>query len=70
MAVALTNSLRPTVFVENRGGAGGVIGAELVAQSPADGYTLMLLPSALVANASLYPKLTFQITRDFASVSG
>ncbi|MBJ7473787.1 MAG: tripartite tricarboxylate transporter substrate binding protein [Betaproteobacteria bacterium] len=70
MAVALSNSIRQTVFVENRGGAGGVIGAELVAQSPADGYTLMLLPSALVANASLYPKLTFQITRDFVSVSG
>lgn len=70
MAAALSNSVRQTVFVENKGGAGGAIGAEMVARSPADGYTLMLLPSALVANASLYPKLPFSITNDFASVSG
>jgi tripartite-type tricarboxylate transporter receptor subunit TctC len=70
MAAALSSSIKQTVFVENRGGAGGVIGAEMVTQSPADGYTLMLLPSALVANASLYPKLSFSVPRDFASISG
>ncbi len=70
IAVELTSAIHQTVFVENKGGAGGVIGAENVVQAPADGYTLLLLPSALVANASLYPKLPFNIINDFTSIAG
>ena len=70
IAVELTNAIHQSVFVENKGGAGGVIGAENAVQAPADGYTLLLLPSALVANASLYPKLPFNIINDFTSIAG
>ena len=53
------------VIVENRIGAGGNIGAEGVAKAPADGYTLLLVASAHAFNAALYPKLPFDIVRDF-----
>src|SRR5919197_115382 len=53
------------VIVENRIGAGGNIGAEAGAKAPADGYTLLLVASAHAFNAALYPKLPFDIVRDF-----
>ena len=53
------------VIVENRIGAGGNIGAEAVARAPADGYTLLLVASAHAFNAALYPKLPFDILKDF-----
>ena len=57
------------VVVDNRGGAGGVIGAELVAKSPADGYTLMLgSPGPLTINPNLLRRLPYDPRRDFAPV--
>src|SRR5437763_12058953 len=53
------------VVVENRIGAGGNIGAEAVYKAPADGYTLLLVASAHAFNAALYPKLPFDIVKDF-----
>jgi tripartite-type tricarboxylate transporter receptor subunit TctC len=53
------------VIVENRIGAGGSIGAEAVQKAPADGYTLLLVASAHAFNAALYPKLPFDILKDF-----
>ena len=53
------------VIVENRIGAGGNIGAEAVYKAPADGYTLLLVASAHAFNAALYPKLPFDIVKDF-----
>src|SRR5919199_3024422 len=53
------------VIVENRIGAGGNIGAEAVYKAPADGYTLLLVASAHAFNAALYPKLPFDIIKDF-----
>src|SRR5438105_13600578 len=53
------------VIVENRIGAGGNIGAEAAARAPADGYTLLLVASAHAFNAALYPKLPFDILKDF-----
>lgn len=54
--------------VENRPGAGTVIGAELVAKSAPDGYTLLLAINALAANHTLYKKLPYNTLRDFAPV--
>lgn len=57
------------VVVENRGGAGGNIGAEAAVHAPADGYTLFLLNSANLIAPSLYPRLGYEPSRDFAPVS-
>jgi tripartite-type tricarboxylate transporter receptor subunit TctC len=58
------------VVVDNKGGGNGNIGAEIVAHAAPDGYTLMLLPSALAANASLYAKLPYSLTHDLTGVAG
>jgi tripartite-type tricarboxylate transporter receptor subunit TctC len=55
--------------LENRGGAGGTIGSEIVARSPADGYTLMIQSTTHVANAHLYKKLGYDVLRDFVGVT-
>jgi tripartite-type tricarboxylate transporter receptor subunit TctC len=58
------------VIVENRGGASGMIGAEMVAKAPPDGYTLMVSASAEVAlDAALYPKMPYDPVRDFAPIT-
>jgi len=57
------------VVVENRGGAGGNLGAEVVARAAPDGYTLLLNASSHVINASLYEKLPYDPIRDFTPVS-
>jgi tripartite-type tricarboxylate transporter receptor subunit TctC len=69
IAFKLTDALREQVVVDNRGGGNGNIGAEFVARSAPDGYTLMLLPSALAANASLYSKLPYSLVGDFTGVA-
>jgi tripartite-type tricarboxylate transporter receptor subunit TctC len=53
------------VIVENRIGAGGNIGVDAVYKAPADGYTLLLVASAHAFNAGLYPKLPFDLQKDF-----
>ncbi|MDD0840883.1 tripartite tricarboxylate transporter substrate binding protein [Curvibacter sp. HBC61] len=55
--------------IENRPGAGGNIGAELVAKSPADGYTLMITSIGMATNKPLYGKLSYDPVKDFAPVS-
>jgi tripartite-type tricarboxylate transporter receptor subunit TctC len=57
------------VIVDNRPGAGSTIGAEIVARSPADGYTLLLSSISNAISAALYPKLNFDIVRDFAPIT-
>lgn len=57
------------VVVDNRGGAGGNIGADLLAKAPADGYTLMMGTVALAISAGLYKKLPFDVSKDFAPVT-
>lgn len=57
------------ILVDNRPGASGTIGAELVAKSPADGYTLMLDASSYAVNPSLYPKLAYDPLKAFKPVS-
>ncbi|UZE47552.1 Bug family tripartite tricarboxylate transporter substrate binding protein [Rhodopseudomonas sp. P2A-2r] len=58
------------VVIDNRAGAGGNIGAESVARSPADGYTLLLTaPGPLAVNQSLYTQLSFNPMKDFTPVA-
>ncbi len=59
-----------TVIVENKPGAGGVVGTELVAKSPPDGYMLLMSYAGTQAiNPSLYPKLPFDSVEDFQTVA-
>jgi tripartite-type tricarboxylate transporter receptor subunit TctC len=69
LAKKLTESLSQSFVVDNRGGAGGLIGAELAAKAPADGYTLLFTTASLAVNATLYKKLAFDPVRDLAPVS-
>jgi len=55
--------------VENKAGANGNIGAVMAARSEADGYTLLMATSSHAINASLYHKLDYNLTRDFAGLS-
>jgi tripartite-type tricarboxylate transporter receptor subunit TctC len=57
------------VIVENRPGAGGTIGAGIVAKSPPDGYTLLVHSAAQAVNASIYPTLPYDTTKDFVEVA-
>jgi tripartite-type tricarboxylate transporter receptor subunit TctC len=58
------------VIIENRGGAGGNIGIHAVVNSPADGYTMLLVPTGATINATLYDSLPYNFLRDIAPVSG
>lgn len=70
LAQGLGEKLGQTVVVENRGGAGGTIGAEAVASAAPDGYTLLYSTmGVLTINPSLYPKLRYDPQRSFAPVS-
>ena len=68
-AAKLTESLGQQVTVENRPGAGGNIAGELVARSPADGYTLLIGTFFLSTNPSLYANMTYDSQKDFAPIS-
>ena len=56
------------VTVENRPGAGGNIGTEVVIKSPSDGYTLLMSTASMTVNVSLYPKLPFDARRDLIPI--
>ncbi|MBY0269289.1 MAG: tripartite tricarboxylate transporter substrate binding protein [Burkholderiales bacterium] len=64
----MTESLGQQFVIENRTGANGIIGSEVVAKAPADGYTLLMTTNALTTNPWLY-KLPFNTLRDFAPVT-
>jgi tripartite-type tricarboxylate transporter receptor subunit TctC len=67
---AKMNEITGQNFVlENRGGAAGVIGSEVVAKSPPDGYTIMVQSTTHVANAHLYGKLPYDVLKDFIGVT-
>jgi tripartite-type tricarboxylate transporter receptor subunit TctC len=68
-AERLSDSWKQQVFVENRPGAGGSIGAEAVHKSPPDGYTLFLATNTHIINQVVYPKLSFDFTRDFTPIA-
>ena len=65
----LTPALGQPVVVENRAGAGGTIGAAIVAKSPADGYTILIQSSSFTASPFLYSNLAYDTEADFAPIS-
>ena len=65
----MAERLGQPMIVENRAGAASNIGSELVAHSPADGYTLLLGTISLSVNPSLYPKLGYDALKDFEPVA-
>ncbi|NBS65847.1 MAG: tripartite tricarboxylate transporter substrate binding protein, partial [Betaproteobacteria bacterium] len=68
LAPAVGASLGQSIVIENRPGAGSVLGTEMVARSPADGYTLLAVDSAILTNPGLR-KLPFDTKRDLAGVT-
>jgi tripartite-type tricarboxylate transporter receptor subunit TctC len=70
VGMKITEAVGQTVIVDNRAGAAGTIGADIVAKAPPDGHTLLLASSGPIAiNPSLYAKLPYDAARDFAPVS-
>src|SRR5688572_7032573 len=69
VAPELSAILGQQLIVDNRGGASGQIGAEAVAKSPPDGYTLMLVSSSVMSHGpAAFPKLRYDMERDFGPV--
>jgi tripartite-type tricarboxylate transporter receptor subunit TctC len=66
----LSERLGQQFIVENRAGAGGNVGTEMVVHAPADGYTLLLAGSNDAINATLYERLNFNFIRDIVPVAG
>jgi tripartite-type tricarboxylate transporter receptor subunit TctC len=69
LAPPLTKAFGQSVVVDNRPGAGTVIGTELVARAPADGHTFLIAGFTFIANAALRTKLPFDSMRDFVGVA-
>jgi len=65
----LAESMGQSFVIENRAGASGVVGSEVVARAPADGYTLMVHSTTHLGNAHLYRKLGYDTLRDFGAVA-
>ena len=65
----LKDGLGQSVIVDNRGGAGGTLGANLAAHAPPDGYTLFVTHVGLAINETLYAKLGYNAVRDLAPVT-
>src|SRR5436853_7889558 len=64
-----TKAFGQQFFVENKPGAGNLIGIETAARSAPDGYTLLMAPSTIVLNTLLYKKVPFDPVKDFAPIT-
>jgi tripartite-type tricarboxylate transporter receptor subunit TctC len=69
VAQKLSETMGQQFIVDNRGGAAGVIGAESVAKSPPDGYTLMIHSATHVSNPHLYAKVPYDTLKDFVAIA-
>jgi tripartite-type tricarboxylate transporter receptor subunit TctC len=65
----MTESMGQTVIIDNRPGGGGNIGVEAIARAAADGYTIGNISATHTINATLYPKLGYDILRDFTPIT-
>lgn len=65
----MQDTLGQPMVVENRPGAGSVVGSDAAAKSPADGYTLLLMSNTHTVNETLFPNKPFQLMRDFVPVA-
>jgi tripartite-type tricarboxylate transporter receptor subunit TctC len=69
VAPKVGEALGQQFVVDNRAGAAGNIGAEVAARSPADGYTLLTAPASTAISQTLYPKLNYDLVKDFEPVA-
>jgi tripartite-type tricarboxylate transporter receptor subunit TctC len=69
IAPKMGESLGQQIIIDNRGGAGSSIGTELVAKSPPDGYTVLMVSGSHVMNPAMVRKLPYDSIRDFAAIS-
>jgi tripartite-type tricarboxylate transporter receptor subunit TctC len=65
----MSEQLNQQFPIDNRAGAAGMIGAEIVAKSPPDGYTIMVYSQTLIANAHLYQKMPYDALKDFIGIT-
>lgn len=65
----LTEAWGQQVIVDNRGGASGIIGTEMAARAPGDGYTFLIIPTTFSVNPALFQKLPYDPVNDFVPVS-
>src|SRR5260221_7741618 len=65
----LTEALKQQFVVENKAGAGGTIGADIVAKAAPDGYTLLMMSNTLTTNETLLAKKPYALMRDLAAVA-
>src|SRR5258708_29724450 len=66
----LQEALGQPIVVEDRPGGGSIVGTEVVAKSPADGYTLLMMSNTHTVNETLIPKKPFDLMRDLAPITG
>jgi tripartite-type tricarboxylate transporter receptor subunit TctC len=69
LAQRLQEALKESFIVDDRPGAGSIIGTELAAKSPPDGYTLLMMSNTHTVNESLVPKKPFTLMKDFVAVA-
>ena len=69
VGIELTKAWGQTSVIDNRGGGSGIIGTELAARADADGHTLILMSATNAVQPALYPKLPYDLMRDFAHIT-
>ncbi len=69
LAQRLTASLQQSVVVDNRAGGGGIVGTEIAARATPDGYTLLMVNLSHVVNPAMFPKMPYDLLRDFTAIS-
>jgi tripartite-type tricarboxylate transporter receptor subunit TctC len=69
MAQRLSDELKQPFVIDNKPGAGSIIGTDFAAKSPADGYTLLMMSNAHTVNESLIPNKPFGLMKDFVGIA-